>query len=825
MFAAVALLRKAALLLLSLCFIFGAPAALAASLELRGNLRQLDTLQLPREVAASAGLDASTSTWLSLNDPAVVRRLPPDFILTIDQTRFSALAVVVVGSDGRVRSTTKRADELTANWALGGRLRFPVPIAGTQIQRLYIGFEGLDSLSLMRSVHAAPAPDHARDQQSWLLLMGVFAGMLASAFVYNLFLYLRQRQGFQLWYLAWVSAAFAYGLSWTNLIALADPSLAGPVAVRANNVLVGLTVGLSGLFLLSLLESGALPQRLRRATRIAAVLCFVTGAAAADETLLPVALTDRMLNLAMLASVGLTIVSVFAAWRRGSRVVRIFLLGWAPVIAVFAARSARNFGLLPQSDFVDMATFAAIALESLVFSLAIANRFANLRKERDRARERVRATALEADTLRRAAAADFLTGLGNRALFHPHLQRLVASGSEFTLYFIDVDYLKELNDREGHHVGDAVLRYLGEQLRQLVDERTCVARIGGDEFAIIAEGDPAAQARVERLLSALQGACWDNQGCSGVLSLSIGSVVPEAGDTISDVLRHADLALYEAKHCGRGQHRTFDADLRARTLHHAQLILDAHAGLERGEFLLHFQPIIDLEGARIVSLEALVRWQHPRLGLLTPHAFEGLLSEESIGPAIQERVLGLAIVEMQKPHQQGRTLAVNFTAMDLRGEAAALRLLARLDAAGVSPASLCIEVTEGILLERAANEPIAALHKLHSAGVRIALDDFGTGYASLVHLKMVPVDILKIDQTFVAGLLDDTGENEEIVRAIIALGHGLKKTIVAEGIETVPQLLRLRELGCDLGQGYLFGRPCRRGYELAEDLSALAAVA
>jgi EAL domain-containing protein (putative c-di-GMP-specific phosphodiesterase class I) len=301
--------------------------------------------------------------------------------------------------------------------------------------------------------------------------------------------------------------------------------------------------------------------------------------------------------------------------------------------------------------------------------------------------------------------------------------------------------------------------------------------------------------------------------------------VPEPGDSTSDVLRHADLALYEAKHSGRGRHQMFDADMRARTLHHAQLALDAHAGLERGEFLLHFQPIVDLDNARIVSVEALVRWQHPQHGLLTPCAFSDLLSDDSIGPAIQQRVLNIAIEEMQKPQQHGRTLAVNFTAMDLRGEAGARRLLSRLEAARVSPASLCIEVTEGILLERAANEPIAALRTLHEAGVRIALDDFGTGYASLVHLKMVPVDILKIDKIFVAGLLDDGGENDEIVRAIIALGHGLKKSIVAEGIETVPQLLRLRELGCDLGQGYLFGRPSLRVSDHAEDFSASAAVA
>jgi EAL domain-containing protein (putative c-di-GMP-specific phosphodiesterase class I) len=217
--------------------------------------------------------------------------------------------------------------------------------------------------------------------------------------------------------------------------------------------------------------------------------------------------------------------------------------------------------------------------------------------------------------------------------------------------------------------------------------------------------------------------------------------------------------------------------------------------------------MIDVRSSTLVSVEALLRWNHPELGLIGPGEFHSVLADQEIGPLLQQHVIKLAISELKRRPRFHGTLAVNFTSMDLRGREAAAKLLAKLKDAGVRPSSLCVEVTEGIILGKGGTEPAEALRALHEAGVQIALDDFGTGYASLVHLKEIPVDVLKIDRSFIAGLLEDGDESEEIVRAVLALGHGLNKTVVAEGVENVAQLVRLRELGCDHAQGFLFGRP------------------
>lgn len=762
----------------------------------------------PHELdGATAGQLRHGWTWLALRSTAPLTHLPANWRLTVDQARFARMAVVLIGKNGTASVSHLSADQVSNNWALGGRLQFTMASSGADVAQLYIGFAAIDSMSLMRSVQAATTDDFAQQQQNWLLLIGIYIGVLLSALVYNFFLFFKQRQVFQLWYVAWVSAALAYGVVWTHVAAFIDPAVTGPSAVRADYVLVALAVALGSTFFLSIVEPGKLAANTTRLVSAAAIACIALGALASNERIFDAALTDRLFNLAMLAAVGSCLVAVGQAWAKGSRVARLFVVGWTPVVLAFGARSARNFGLVPQSDWVDMATFASIAFESLMFSLAVAGRFADLREERDRADERTRELMVETHVLRRAAQIDHLTGLSNRSVFHPRLDELVSSNSRFTLYLIDVDYLKELNDREGHRCGDAALAYLGDRLKELSNPQTCVARIGGDEFAILVEGRASEQTRIHQLLEELQNRRWAHNGFSGLLSLSIGSLDCAEPTSAQEAIRQADTALYHAKNSGRGIHKTFDADLRARTLGRAEAVPQAWAGLKRNEFLFHFQPIVDLKTSRVVSLEALVRWQHPERGLLTPDAFLDLLQEDGIGPALQERILLLAIDEMEAGATSSCTLAVNFTAMDLRGEAAATRLLEQLAERGVSPSALCVEVTESILLDRSAHEPINALRKLHAAGVRIALDDFGTGYASLVHLKTVPVDTLKIDRSFVRGLLDEGGENEQIVRAIIALGQGLGKSVVAEGIESVPQLRKLHAMGCDFGQGYLFGRP------------------
>jgi diguanylate cyclase (GGDEF)-like protein len=453
-----------------------------------------------------------------------------------------------------------------------------------------------------------------------------------------------------------------------------------------------------------------------------------------------------------------------------------------------------------------------------VFALVIASRFTMLRRERDAAEASALGMEVERETLERAAHSDFLTGLGNRAAFHGRMRELFDRKACFTLLLIDVDYLKELNDRQGHDAGDALLQHIGNRLADMVDARVSCARIGGDEFAILCEGHRGA---VIDKLDNLQGTLWARGAWSGTLSLSVGTADSAGASSPADMFQQSDLALYEAKKLGRGRRHAFDRQLRDRIQARLDLVREAHWGLRRSEFLLHFQPIVDVRTGRHVSVEALLRWEHPTRGMLTPEAFGCVLADGEIGAAVQRNAISLAIEELRRNPAFPGTLAVNFTALDLHGADSARRILKQLAAAGVSPALLCVEVTEGIILGKGGNEPAAALRVLNEAGVRIALDDFGTGYASLVHLKEIPVDILKIDRSFVAGLLSPGDQSEEIVRAVLALGHGLKKTVVAEGVETVEQLARLRELGCDFAQGYLFGRPAP-AYDLSATFQAAA---
>ena len=788
----------------------------AQEVQLRGELA---VSARPAAMAPAAGMQEAEWTWLTLRDPRALRGMPEGWQLLIDQVRFHDIAVVVTAEDGSVQRQVLGAGQLEANWAPGGLLKFDIAPSGNAVRELAIGFHRLDDLALMRKVTAA-TPRHATMLEArWLVLMGVFSGLLVSAFASNLFIHAGQRSAFQRWYLGWAAVSLAYGLTWSNLAAYLFPALAGPFAVRLDNVLVALTVALGSLFLVTVLEVGKVPRRLRRALEFIALACVASGVLAADERLVPAMLSDRVLNIAMLASVGTSIAAIAIAAVRGSRVVWLYLLGWTPVIAVFGARVARNFGLVPQNDLVDLATFAAIAFESLVFSLIIADRFLILKRERDHAEASARGMEIEKETMRRAAHSDFLTGLGNRASFHAALRELFARGEGFKLFLIDVDYLKELNDRQGHDAGDALLRHIGARLTEVARPGTSCARIGGDEFAVLCSDASGEYARVAAALESLQGAAWLHNTWSGTLSLSVGVAGSEGAGSPADLFQQADIALYDAKRQGRGRQQAFDSRLRQQIQTRLDLIKDAHWALRRGELVLHYQPIVDLRLNKLVGVEALLRWHHPQRGLLTPESFACVLSDEEIGPVVQQRVLELAIAELRRHAGFDGTLAVNFTAMDLHGADAANRVLRQLAAAGVPPTALCVEVTEGTLLGKA-GESAAALQVLHDAGVRIALDDFGTGYASLVHLKEIPVDTLKIDRSFVAGLLADGDESEEIVRAVLALGHGLKKTVVAEGVETLAQLERLRELGCDYAQGYLFGRP-----SAAFDLGAAARAA
>ncbi len=746
--------------------------------------------------------------WLRL-DPLGLAELPGGWSLLVDQTRFDRIAVLARTDRGTVR-LVRAASELRDHGAPGGLLKFTIPPPGREVRGLYIGFRHIDDLSLMRKIIARPGSTPTDVDVAWLVLIGLFAGTLLSALLYNLVIHTGKRHPFQRWYIFWVTVSLAYGLTWSNTAMLVFPQLVGPLAVRLDFVLVGLMVAGGNMFLFAVVEQGVLPRWLIRWGRwlaaVGAVLGFV---AAADQWLLPV-LTDRLLNYAIAGTALSIALSCVIAVRRGSRVIWFYMIGWGPVISVFVARLIRNLGFAPQNDLVDMATFAALAFEALVLSLAIADRFRLIRQELDQARQRREVDLAEAKALRSAAQTDFLTGLGNRAAFQQQAQALIAEAKPFTLFLIDVDYLKDVNDRLGHASGDVLLRHVAVALagatRPLADMR--VARIGGDEFVILCPGEPLIEAVLVEAVSAIQGECWSagDPGCT--LSFSIGAArFPDDAPALDLLYQNADLALYTAKRQGRGRYIRYDPVQRRLRDRQLAVVGEAEGALARGEFLLHLQPIVTLSNEAVCGYEALLRWNHPLHGLMAPDDFADVLVAERIGLRIQDHVLDMALTMLRDSGERLGVLSVNFTSAQLSGPRAARHVLDRMAHHGIAPQRLCVEVTEGVMLDRAADSILANLRELHDAGVSIALDDFGTGYASLVHLRQLPVDRIKIDRSFVAELDQPEDGTFPIVSAIVGLGAGLGKMVVAEGIESEVQALRLRQLGCQLGQGFLYGRP------------------
>lgn len=784
-------------LLLALGFLGLATVAAATEVKLRDEFQ---TTPVP------TGSQQEGWEWLTLYDPSGLDGLPANWRLLVDQVRFEQIEIVVTRKNGQSDRIFRTADDLQENWAPGGVLSFDIPVPGREIARLAIGFKDIDDLSLMRKVTAVSRDRGAELDVRWIALICLLAGILLSGFVYNLLLHIGQRHPLQRWYLAWVLVVFAYGLTWSNVGAYLIPGLFGPTAARLNCMLVATAVALGCMFLLSVLEIGSTPRRLRRALQLAAGLAFASGLLAADERMIAASLSDFLLNCSMIVSVLLSVVVIAFAIFRKSRVVWMYLIGWTPVITVFVIRVARNLGFAEQSDIVDYATFAAVGFEALIFSLLIASRFSVLRKQRDAAQAAAREMHIEQRTLQRAAQTDVLTGLGNRAHFNAVLAKSWGDAVPFSLYLIDVDYLKELNDQQGHDAGDALLRHIGEKLAGLARLAPCAARIGGDEFAIIAfEGDEALA--ISDDLSALQGSLWMHDNTQGLLSMSIGQASSANARSVEDLFKHADLALYRAKKEGRGRLAIFNTSMQLGLQAQTELIKDAQEAIVRQQFVLHFQPIVDLQANALAGVEALLRWNHPKRGLLAPGAFGCVLDDPQVGPEVQRCVLELAVEWLRKNQSDVHSLAVNFSSMDLRGTDSARIVLSMLSRAGVRPSAFCVEVTEGTILGRGKSESVEALHMLHAAGVRVALDDFGTGYASLIHLKKIPVDILKIDRSFVSAILTDNGMSEQIVLAIVALGQALGKQVIAEGVETTAQLQRLRELGCIHVQGFLTGRP------------------
>jgi diguanylate cyclase (GGDEF)-like protein len=412
-----------------------------------------------------------------------------------------------------------------------------------------------------------------------------------------------------------------------------------------------------------------------------------------------------------------------------------------------------------------------------------------------------------------------VTGLANRALFRDRLGHALARGrrsdAETAVLFFDLDDFKSVNDRLGHGVGDGLLRAVGDRLLAAARVGDTVARLGGDEFAVLLESTDGADATAvaARMLAALRDPvqCQDHEIS---IRASVGIALRSAAaDTAEDLLRHADIAMYEAKRLGGGRAMVFEPERHDASLTRLELKTDLAGAAERGELWLAYQPIVDLATAVTVGFEALARWNHPTRGAVTPAEFIPLAEQSDLIVSIGRWVIREACRQLAAwPAARGPqelTMSVNLSGRQLSDPDLVADVGAALAESAIAPARLVLEITESALIEDV-DLAVATLGRLHELGVRLAVDDFGTGYSSLSYLRRFPIDLLKIDQSFVSGL-DGGAAPTELLRSIVNLGGTLGLTTLAEGIEEPGQVEALLAVGAQLGQGYHFARPMPPG--------------
>lgn len=413
--------------------------------------------------------------------------------------------------------------------------------------------------------------------------------------------------------------------------------------------------------------------------------------------------------------------------------------------------------------------------------------------------------------MNRLAREDALTGLGNRLTFAEELSAQLVSrrkgDNHFALLMLDLDRFKLVNDTLGHGVGDELLRRVAGRLRSAVSAGDLLARLGGDEFAVLARDAAdaeAVQALAERLIDVI-GRPYVINGQVVIVGASLGiALAPTDGGSPEGLARNADLALYRAKEEGRGTYRMFEEGMNARMQARRLLEAELRKAISRREFVVYYQPQIDVRTKTYTGAEALVRWYHPRRGLVSPAEFIPLAEEVGLIGAIGEFVLREACTEATH-WPDSMTVAVNLSAVQLRDVHLVSTVARILADTGLAADRLELELTESALMHDEA-QALSTLVALRGMGIHLSMDDFGTGYSSLSYLRRFPFNKIKIDQSFVRQLPDD-GESAAIVRAVTMLGSTLGMTIVAEGVETAAQMAFTAAEGCDQAQGYLIGKP------------------
>ncbi len=419
---------------------------------------------------------------------------------------------------------------------------------------------------------------------------------------------------------------------------------------------------------------------------------------------------------------------------------------------------------------------------------------------------------LEAKLLQQAFY-DSLTGLANRSLFRDRVEHALARGQReraaVAVLFLDLDHFKHVNDTLGHAAGDQLLQVVAGRLLNATRGADTVARLGGDEFAVLLENattEAEASVVADRITNALRAPVPFGGNNNVRVSSSIGIARAEDVETVDDLLRNADVAMYAAKAASRGSFVFFDPSMHSALVDRVTLESDIRRGLEDNEFWVAYQPIVDLSTRLVVGMEALVRWRHPVRGVVPPATFVPLAEETGLILPIGQLVLMEACRQVAQWNAGAHelSLTVNLSARQLQWPELVREVQLALGSSGLEPRHLVLEITESVIVDNG-EATLARLRELKSLGIRLAIDDFGTGYSSLSCLQQFPVDILKIDRSFTTGLT--RGPNEDaLARTIIALGDLLTLRTIAEGVELEGQHDRLRDLGCDYGQGYLFGR-------------------
>ena len=408
---------------------------------------------------------------------------------------------------------------------------------------------------------------------------------------------------------------------------------------------------------------------------------------------------------------------------------------------------------------------------------------------------------------------DPLTRLPNRSMFEVVLQELIAMkhGEKHAILYMDIDNFKNINDTFGHVVGDAFLKHFASLLQEYMVDNSFVSRLGGDEFAVIIKNINDREEVVEiiqKLLTEMKHP-WYHENQEFYETVSIGvAIYPDHGDTLTSLQCHSDIAMYYIKKHAKNNFHFYSEELQEKNIKYITMVNDLHHAIENNEFVLYYQPILDLHTQELCGVEALIRWLHPEKGMIMPGEFIPVAEDCGLINQIGDWVMKTALYQKKQWEDNGfphLKMSVNVSGRSLNQADFTHKIAALLDETNVICNEIQLEITETAVIKNLKSS-VSILNEISAMGILIALDDFGTGYSSLTYLKNLPIDVVKLDSTFIKGIVKD-GQDSVIVESVIQLTHDLDLQMIAEGIETENQMYLLKSKHCDYGQGYLFSKP------------------